>query len=87
MRPGVKCVEFEVVFYNCMEVEFTYHKINYFKENHSVVSGAFTMLYNHHLYLQPRYLPPKETLNPLSSHSPSPPPPSPSPWHLSVRGA
>lgn len=51
-----------------MKVKFIYHKINYFKENDSVVFSAFTMLCSHHLI--PRYFchPKVKPLNPLSSH-------------------
>ena len=45
------------------------------KESHAV-SGASTTVYNHHLYLEAKHLPPKETLTPLSSPSPIPTPTS-----------
>ena len=49
------------------------------KVHNSVAFSMFIVLCNHHLYTvpEPFHHPQKETLYPLSSHSPLPPPPSP----------
>lgn len=62
-----------------MEVQPTYHEMNHFKVNSSVVFSTFAMLCNHHLCLVPEHaITPKGDPVPMSRNPPSL---SSSPWH------